>query len=111
MLVNLLSNSIKFSKRLDQVSITVTEYPLEKNKKTEWGEWFGLAISVHDNGIGISDEDRATLFTPYFKTKDEKSRQYNPGGHGLGLYISKLIAQNLGGDLQVKSEYGNGSEF
>ena len=62
-------------------------------------------IRIKDNAGGISSEIAEKIFEPYFSTKDEKH------GTGLGLYISKIIAQqNLGGDLIHYNE-GNGSVF
>jgi signal transduction histidine kinase len=43
------------------------------------------------------------LFKSHYKANDPESKKINPGGHGLGLYISKLIAVNLGGNLTVES--------
>lgn len=43
------------------------------------------------------------LFKPYYKAKDPESKKINPGGYGLGLHISKRIAVNLGGNLNVES--------
>jgi signal transduction histidine kinase len=68
-------------------------------------------IYVKDTGIGISAQDLSTLFDPYFKSKDERSQNINQNSHGLGLHISKRIAQNLGGDLKVESKYGEGTTF
>lgn len=56
-----------------------------------------VEFRVIDKGIGISLEDRANLFLPYFKSKDEKKKGFI--SHGLGLSISKKIAKGLGGDL------------
>lgn len=53
----------------------------------------------------------AKLFKPYFKSGGPDQKLYNSGGHGLGLFISKSIAQGLGGDLTVQSIKGIGSTF
>jgi len=52
-------------------------------------------IRVTDYGIGMSEQERNQLFSPYFRTKDQTSKDMNPGGHGLGLSISKEIASIL----------------
>lgn len=70
-----------------------------------------MVISVKDHGIGISEEDRKHLFKPYFKTKDEKSKQMNKSSHGLGLNICKKIALSLGGDLELNESVRNGCLF
>ncbi len=61
-----------------------------------------LEMSVHDNGPGIAAEDRARLFQPFFSTKGDL-------GNGLGLYISKEIAERHAGDIQIESAQGRGT--
>ena len=51
------------------------------------------------------------LFKSHYRAKDPESQKINPGGNGLGLYISKLIAVNLGGNLTVESTQGKGTVF
>ena len=68
-----------------------------------------LKCSVIDNGIGISEKDKKKLFKIFSKLKGSESQ--NSSGTGLGLFISKKIAENLSGDIKVNSEVGKGSEF
>jgi len=68
-------------------------------------------ITVTDQGIGLSEQERKQLFSPFFRTKDQNSKNMNPGGHGLGLSISKEIASILKGELTCKSKIGEGSQF
>ena len=68
-----------------------------------------LKCSIIDNGVGISDIDMKKLFKIFSKLK--KTESHNSSGTGLGLFISKKIAENLGGDIKVNSEVGRGSEF
>jgi signal transduction histidine kinase len=64
-----------------------------------------VALSVIDNGTGITPEDRARIFTPFFTRKA-------PGkGMGLGLTIVWRVAQALGGTVSVDSEPGRGATF
>ena len=70
-----------------------------------------FSIEVTDKGIGINELDMKNLFSPFFKTSDSISREKNKQSHGLGLYISKLIAEKLQGNISVKSTSGNGSTF
>jgi two-component system nitrogen regulation sensor histidine kinase NtrY len=63
----------------------------------------GVALEVRDSGAGLSEEQRARLFTPYYTTK--------PGGTGLGLAIAQGIVSDHGGRVEVKSEPGGGVAF
>jgi nitrogen fixation/metabolism regulation signal transduction histidine kinase len=63
----------------------------------------GVALEVRDSGPGLSEEQRARLFTPYYTTK--------PGGTGLGLVIAQGIVADHGGRLEVQSEPGGGAAF
>jgi len=75
--VNLLSNAIKFSEPYNEIEVKVSA--------TKKEEKYWVNISVIDHGIGILDADLDRLFTPYFRTSDEKSRKMNTSSHGLGL--------------------------
>lgn len=95
--INLLTNSVKFTER---GSITV---------RTGTGP-DGVEISVTDSGIGIAKEDIARLFKPFVRL-DTPLRSKSPGT-GLGLYLTrKLVVEVLRGDVACKSEYGKGSTF
>jgi len=93
-LLNLLSNALKFSPHESKVTI-------QARKTME-----GITISVTDYGKGICPEDCSRLFKRFFQVKGQKN-----GGVGLGLYISKLLAEAHGGDLWVVSMVGAGSTF
>ena len=94
-LLNLIGNAIKFTEK-GKISIKF------QSKKNE------ITISVKDTGPGIKVEDLKKLFIPF-------SRIIEPGkvkeGVGLGLHLSKKLANLLGGDVLVKSKYGKGSTF
>jgi len=94
-LINLISNAIKFTAR-GEIKIKV----IQKDEIVE--------VSVRDSGIGIKKEDMDKLFKPF-------SQIPNPGkveeGTGLGLYLSKKNANLLNGDIITKSEWGKGSVF
>ena len=68
-----------------------------------------LTFSVNDTGVGLKEEQIDKLFGAFVQAEDSTSRKF--GGTGLGLYLSRLIAQKLGGDIGVESEYGKGSTF
>jgi signal transduction histidine kinase len=66
-------------------------------------------ISVADNGIGISEEDKAHIFDRFYR--GDKSRNKEISGSGLGLSIAKWIADKHDVDIDVESEVGKGSKF
>jgi signal transduction histidine kinase/DNA-binding response OmpR family regulator/uncharacterized protein YigA (DUF484 family) len=95
-MLNLLSNSAKFTQ---EGAITI--------RARSDGE--KLAVDVIDTGIGISEEAMGRVFEEFQQADSSTTRQY--GGTGLGLPISKHLAQLLGGDLLLESEAGVGSTF
>ena len=101
-LINLLGNAVKFTPECGKILFLVRQLE-RKNHKTL------LLFSVSDTGIGISEQVLATLFTPFEQGGGHISKQY--GGTGLGLSISKSIVRMLGGDIEVTSFEGKGSEF
>jgi signal transduction histidine kinase len=97
-LLNLLNNAVKYSPRGG--NIAVIAFPdKEGNAK----------VSVHDEGIGIREEDVGKLFNKFTRLFDK--RAMNIGGSGLGLYITKSIIEAHGGRMAVESEWGKGSTF
>ncbi|MBT3362174.1 MAG: HAMP domain-containing histidine kinase [Chloroflexi bacterium] len=96
-LVNLLTNAIKFTD--EDGSITVSA-------ATE-GDM--MQVSISDTGIGISDDDMPLLFDKYRQVKTGKTSEKK--GTGLGLVIAKLIVEAHGGKIWVNSEVGKGSTF
>ena len=69
----------------------------------------GVAVSISDTGEGIRAEDLPRVFESFYR--GEKSRSRSTGGAGLGLAISRGIVQAHGGEINVQSEAGNGSQF
>jgi len=95
-LLNLLSNAIKFTDEgYVRLSISFTETTIK--------------IIVSDTGIGIPAESIPTLFDAFIQVDTEKNRSTK--GTGLGLTISKLIIEAMGGEITVESECGRGSSF
>ncbi len=73
------------------------------------GEDICVEVSVKDNGIGLSEEQRERIFKTFEQAEIGTARQY--GGTGLGLSISKRIVEMMGGDIWVESEEGHGAKF
>jgi PAS domain S-box-containing protein len=97
-LVNLIGNAIKFTE-VGGVSLSVAH---DEGR----GE---LRLAVADTGIGLSPEELGRLFNAFGQADASTTRRY--GGSGLGLQISRRLAQMLGGDVTVTSTLGQGSEF
>lgn len=101
-LTNLLSNSIKFS----QAGFVKLTIGVEK----DIADKMNLVVDVEDSGIGISPENQKNLFRPFSQGDSSVARKF--GGSGLGLALSKRIAEALGGKLELKrSRPGEGSHF
>jgi signal transduction histidine kinase/CheY-like chemotaxis protein len=97
-LLNLLTNAVKFT---STGSVTL---------KIHRGDSAGqVRFSVLDTGVGIAGEQHHRLFQRYFQVRDTEYRDY--GGSGLGLSISKQLAELMGGQLGFSSELGHGSTF
>lgn len=102
-LINLLSNAIKFSRKYQWIDV-IANYEQMTQSSLE------LTIKVVDQGTGISEEDQKQLFKVFFKSSSEKSKALNKNSNGIGLYTSKRIAEQLGGDLTYKP-LRQGSQF
>jgi signal transduction histidine kinase len=100
-LVNLVGNAVKFTE-LGGVRVGVRIEPSETT--TCW-----LHFDVVDTGIGISAQRLNALFQPFSQLESSMTRRF--GGTGLGLVISRRLAQLLGGDIAVHSVPGQGSTF
>ncbi|MBQ4523104.1 MAG: response regulator [Lachnospiraceae bacterium] len=99
-LLNLLTNAIKYTK---EGTVTL------KVSGTKEGEKAFLNYSVADTGIGIKEEDIGRIYDAYFRFDVEINREIE--GTGLGMNIVQQLLNLLGSELQIKSEYGKGSEF
>ena len=97
-LINLLSNAIRYCDRTPDIVIEATRSAMDE-----------LTISVRDNGIGIAATDLEQVFERYYQVQRGNVRR--PGGTGLGLAIAKGIMTAHGGRIEVSSEPGCGSVF
>ena len=100
-LVNYLSNAIKFTERGDVV-VTISSTPLDAGRHL-------LRAAVRDSGIGIPADRRDRLFKSFSQVDASTTRRY--GGTGLGLAICKRLAELMGGGVEVDSHPGLGSIF
>jgi signal transduction histidine kinase/DNA-binding response OmpR family regulator/HPt (histidine-containing phosphotransfer) domain-containing protein len=100
-LLNLGSNAVKFT---DTGDVVVSVQVLEQD-----GVSARLRFQVRDTGIGMSEEQQQRLFQPFTQADTSTSRRY--GGTGLGLAISQHLLHLMGGELQVDSTPGQGSNF
>jgi cell cycle sensor histidine kinase DivJ len=96
-LLNLLSNALKFTDSGGQVSISAR------------AEGTRLVIAVEDNGIGISESDLPRIGEAFFQARSGHDRRHD--GTGLGLSIVKGLVGLHGGDVEVKSELGKGTRI
>jgi len=101
-LLNLIGNAIKFTDE-GEVALTVSVVP-----GTE-GEGELVQFEVRDTGVGLTQEEIGHIFKPFVQADSSSTREY--GGTGLGLTISRVLSQLLGGDLTCSSEQGVGSCF
>ena len=100
-LVNLLSNAVKFT---DSGSIRVFATVREMKEET-----LSILFEIKDTGIGMTEEQVQRIFEPFMQAESGTTRKY--GGTGLGLAITKNLLEMMGGELNVKSTPGRGSDF
>ena len=93
---NLISNALKFTKK-GSVKLDISK------------DGQAIRFSVTDTGIGIPQDKQQTIFDAFQQADGSTRRQY--GGTGLGLSISRELARLLGGEIQLSSEVGQGSQF
>ena len=101
MISNLVSNAVKFTEHGYVLVRTNVEQETDRD--------YTLSIAVSDTGIGISAEDRTTLFTAFNQADTSITRRY--GGSGLGLVICKKLAEHMQGRISLTSELYKGSTF
>jgi signal transduction histidine kinase len=97
-LVNLLSNALKYTK---EGFVEISAVCQSSAGRVE--------LAVRDTGAGIAPEDHQRIFEPFQQAKRVITRPQ--GGTGLGLAISRRLARMLGGDITVQSALGSGSTF
>ena len=100
LLLNLVTNAIKYTPKGGRVEVSATRRPHDE-----------IAIAVRDTGIGIAATDLPHVFDRFWRADRARSRASERGGFGLGLSISQWIVQAHGGTLSVQSRLGRGSVF
>ncbi|MBF0204354.1 MAG: response regulator, partial [Desulfamplus sp.] len=101
-LTNLVSNAIKFSGKRGVVLLGVEYLQISESE-------ISLQFFVQDNGIGMSEKHLDKMFEPFLQEDVSTTRKY--GGTGLGLTITKRLAELMGGRIWAKSTLGEGSTF
>ena len=101
-LLNLISNSYKFTPEGGTVSVVAIEKGIQDNMGT-------FEISVTDTGIGMSEEFAAKVFEAFEREKNSTVK--NIQGTGLGMSICKSLVELMGGTIEVKSKQGSGTTF
>ena len=101
-IANLLANAVKFSPEDGEIYFDAGI--IEENERT-----ITLQFKVTDNGIGISQEQQKNIFSTFEQADSGDSREYE--GIGIGLALSKRIAELMDGNIHVESELGKGSKF
>lgn len=96
-LENLLNNAVKFSPNRAPVHIRTSNGSKQ------------VTVAIRDEGIGVHVEHADQIFEPFYRVDNSTTRR--TGGLGLGLYVSRLIAEQHGGTLTLESEPGSGSTF
>jgi PAS domain S-box-containing protein len=106
-LFNLMGNAIKFTNssegKTGEIIFAAHATPSKGTEATR------VMFSIMDSGIGMTEEGRAGLFTPFAQAEESTTRRF--GGTGLGLSICKNLTDIMGGEIVVESEYGKGSTF
>jgi PAS domain S-box-containing protein len=96
-MINLLTNAIKYNRKEGSVSVTWTLLPKRR-----------VRVSVHDTGMGLSADQLSQLFQPFNRLGQEVSALE---GTGIGLVVSKRLVELMGGSMGVRSTVGAGSVF
>lgn len=94
---NLFSNAVKYTKPGGQVEIGIAERPTH------------IEISISDTGVGIPKKDQQRIFERLFRA--DNVRQMDTDGSGLGLYISRMVMDTLGGSIRFRSTENKGTIF
>ena len=104
---NLVGNAVKFTPAGGTVSVCCGSAKRAAPEERLGAPW--ATITVQDTGVGIAPSDIERIFQPFVQVDGGYTRSH--GGTGLGLTISRNLAQMMGGDITVESVLGEGSRF
>ncbi len=103
-LINFLSNAIKFTPEGGVIRMDVYEEPSPRGE-----DYVRIHLRVKDSGIGMSPEFQKKIFDSF--TREDSTRVRKTEGTGLGMAITKYIVDAMGGTIDIQSELGKGTEF
>jgi two-component system sensor histidine kinase BarA len=106
---SLLSNAVKFTPDRGKISVALRRGGLAAHERVDPGVARALQLVVSDSGIGISRDQVAKIFEPFFQVDSSSTRAF--GGSGLGLTLAKAYVEAHGGQIWVDSAPGQGSTF
>ena len=102
-LINILSNAVKYTQKGGLISMTVTELPQGLPGHSR------VRFAIADNGQGMSEDYQKVIFHPFSREQDAPVNQIH--GSGLGMAITKSLVDLMDGSIQVESQPGQGSTF
>ena len=117
-LINLLGNAVKFTPQNGVINFTVEALPFSGNCDSPGGPGAAdrgnrgklkVRFKVEDSGIGMTQEQMGNMFKPFEQADSSISMRF--GGTGLGLAISQNLVAQMGGEIDAKSTFGEGSSF
>nr|WP_320025109.1 ATP-binding protein [uncultured Acetobacterium sp.] len=97
--INIIHNAIKYSNRGDIIDVISA---IEDNH---------IVVSIRDYGPGISEIEQKRIFNAFYRVEEDRSRGYDEGGSGLGLYIVKQIVEKHEGKIDIVSQVGEGTNI
>ncbi|MDB5912780.1 MAG: hypothetical protein JWP22_1455 [Ramlibacter sp.] len=108
-LVNLVSNAVKFTEK-GQVRISIRSASADSGAPagSGTGDLSKIAVCIKDTGVGIAQDKLGSIFDPFVQADSSTARRY--GGTGLGLAIARRLVEAMGGGIGIASELGVGTE-
>ncbi|WP_018692849.1 ATP-binding protein [Algicola sagamiensis] len=100
---NLINNAVKFTSKGRITLVAECEVPTDNDDQ------YQITFKVSDTGIGISETDKSKVFGMYYKAS--QGRKITALGSGIGLAVSKSLAEAMGGNIELDSKVGEGSTF